>query len=119
MEGHAPVRRLTVPTDQTDVELPADAPTTTARRGYDRAEVDEFVDATRRRLRTMADRLGQQQADLERLESENRSYSRSIDIAMKAAGAFSSPTATSSTKRMSPPATLGPTSFRKSPKRWK
>ncbi len=67
-------------------DLPAEVPSRTARRGYDRDEVDRFVDATRSRLAAIADRLGQQQAEVERLETENRSYSRSIDIAMKAAG---------------------------------
>ncbi|MDH4168469.1 MAG: hypothetical protein OEW42_02665 [Acidimicrobiia bacterium] len=68
-----------------EADLMIEAPTTSARRGYDRAEVDAFVGATRSRLQTMADRLGRQQTEMARLESENRSFSRAIDIAVNAA----------------------------------
>ncbi|MGI9600827.1 MAG: DivIVA domain-containing protein [Acidimicrobiales bacterium] len=68
-----------------EADLMIEAPQRSARRGYDREEVDAFVDATRSRLQTMASRLGQQQSELQRLESENRSFSRTIDIAVTAA----------------------------------
>jgi len=66
-------------------DLVVEAPRSSARRGYDRAEVDDFVEATRTRLRAMADRLSDQQNELQRLESENRAFSRTIDIAVTAA----------------------------------
>lgn len=68
-----------------DADLLIDAPRKASRRGYDRAEVDSFVEATRTRLETMAARLGRQQSELERLQSENRAFSRTIDIAISAA----------------------------------